>query len=102
MDNDIVLLNEDNNTITITCDKVAYANSYTVLGMNDYSAYEIIAKTNNNVITLERRRIAMYHNLKIDYIYDGIARTTIQHVKENHKKSKGRPKSLGERNKASV
>lgn len=76
MNNDIVLLNEDNNTITITCEKMEHANSYTVLGMNDYSAYEIIAKTNNNVITLERRRIAMYHNLKIDYIYDDSKKET--------------------------
>ena len=70
MNNDIVLLSENNNTITITCEKIPNANSYTVLGMNDYSSYEIIAKTNSNIITLERRRIAMYHNLKIDYIYD--------------------------------
>ena len=76
MNNVIVLLSEDTNTITITCEKIPNANSYTILGMNDYSSYEIVAKTNSNIITLERRRIAMYHNLKIDYIYDDSKKET--------------------------
>ena len=70
MNKDIILLNETNDKITIMCEKEIGINSYTVLGMNQYSSYEIIAKTNSNIITLEKNRINRFYNIKIDYIRD--------------------------------
>ena len=69
MNKDIVLLTEDVDSITIKWDKEDFESGYTIMGMNDYSCFEIIGKTASNVITLNRNRIKKYHCIRIDYMY---------------------------------
>ena len=67
MNKDIILLYEDEKTFTITFEKEEKASVYVLLGMNAYSSYEQIVRTQDNVITLSKDLLNKFYNYKVDY-----------------------------------
>ena len=68
MNEEITLLYEDDKEFTITWNKKDKT-SYVLLGMNDYSSYELIDRLDDNIITLDKKLLNRYYNFKIDYVY---------------------------------
>ena len=66
---DVAKIREDDKTITLIWKRKEDV-EYILLGMNDYSCYEVITKSEKNSITIKRELLKNYHNYKVDYIYD--------------------------------